>query len=129
LSLLLKEASFDAVLLAPDDTDGFPGWEGFSGPFLMRGSDERKEKIVNFLREEPILPKLAEVLEPDFPTPMLVGIRIFWGHNGEQVDARVAINDIEHQKATDCLVSIMSEFAESGEFATFGQFILLLQKV
>lgn len=129
LSLLLKEASFDAVLLAPDDTDGFPGWEGFSAPFLMRGSDERKNKIVNFLREEPILPKLAEVLEPDFPTPMLVGIRIFWGHSGEQVDARVAINDIEHKKATDCLVSIMSEFAEIGEFATFGQFVLLLQKV
>lgn len=129
LSLLLKEASFEAVLLAPDDTDGFPGWEGFSAPFLIRGSDERKNKIVNFLREEPILPKLVDLLEPDFPAPMLVGVRIFWGHNGEQVDARVAINDIEHQKATERVVSIMSEFAERGEFATFGQFVLLLQKV
>ncbi|MCW8876142.1 MAG: DUF6348 family protein [Kangiellaceae bacterium] len=128
LSLLLKEASFDAVLLAPNDSDGFPGWEGFSAPFLMRGSDERKNKIVNFLREEPVLPKLAELLEPDFPAPMLVGIRIFWGHNGDRVDARVAINDIEHPKATERLVNIMTEFAEQGEFATFGQFVLLLQK-
>lgn len=129
LSLLRKEASFDAVLLSPDDADGFPGWEGFSGPFLLRGSDERKNKLVNFLRENPLLPKLADILEPDFPAPMLVGIRIFWGHSGNAVDARVAINDQEHKMATDKLIEMMSDFAVGGEFSTVGQFILLLQKV
>jgi hypothetical protein len=129
LSLLNMKACYNATLLSPDGPDSFPGWEGFSGPFCMRGTEDSKTTIVEHLRNNPVLPKLASLLEPDFPAPMLIGIRLFWGYSDNKICGRVAINEVDHKAATDMLLEIMREIPIKNGSATFGQFVLLMQKV
>lgn len=129
LSLLKSAPMYGASKLKPNDPEGFLNWEAFSGPLYLRGDDEPRKILGDHITENPVIPKLATIINQDIDSDMLVGIRLFWGPSNDGSCARVAINDVEHAKATEKLKELSSTFPEAGKHAMFGQFILLLKQV
>jgi hypothetical protein len=126
-SLLQSKPVLNADWLPSGNEDGIAGWDVFSSPYGLRGDEGEKERLVNHLGSQSLLPLLADEINRASKREYLNYAKLYLGFDGTQFHSDCFINGVRDEDASQKLQSL--QWPSFKHFVSVSQFACLLKPV